>query len=652
MNRKIDRLQDVVGSRGMPAPRSCPKNAALPEQKPFCRTRILRYFICAGLSLVCKISTASTQTPVLTRSYDNGRTGANTSETSLAPSKVLAQGLTKIFTLRLVGDDPRIEAQPLYVPGITMSDNKKHDVLYAFSMSNNVWAFDANSGAPVWPHPVSLGPAFLPKKDDPVDSKNINKSFGILSTPVIDLDSGTIYIVNWLSDQQTHQSRAFRLNAIRLSDGQPQAGKAALPIQASITNQAGQELSLNQVQKQRAALLLVPLKGKAPPAAHKILYVAFTGAESPPQHGDPTKANHGWVVAFDVDDWKQTAAWISTPSSFGGGIWQASQGLAADEHGDVYFMTANGGYIEQPGKKDFNGLTDFAESFIKLSYSVGQHGPVLTLVDWFAPFRDVERKDWQDSEVTPFKGYDYTDQDLGSGGPILPPGTGLVLGAGKDGVLYVLDKNKMGKVVGDMSKLKVPPSFFTFDPDGSIPAYAHASPDGNLDFKPMQGVKTHHLHGSPVYWSSSQHGPMLFAWGENGALRAFSLDASGKTKLLAHGKELASAKLADPNNPSLGGMPGAMLALSANGGADGVLWATAPVDEDANKDAYPGVVRAYDASNFAGTNSDGTPQLRKLWESAGFTYSKFCTPIVADGKLFVPTYDGKIDVYALSAQHP
>jgi outer membrane protein assembly factor BamB len=30
-----------------------------------------------------------------------------------------------------------------------------------------------------------------------------------------------------------------------------------------------------------------------------------------------------------------------------------------------------------------------------------------------------------------------------------------------------------------------------------------------------------------------------------------------------------------------------------------------------------------------------------------FSFSKFCPPIVADGKLYVPTYDGSVDVYAL-----
>jgi outer membrane protein assembly factor BamB len=593
-------------------------------------------------------------TKVLTRSYDNARTGANTSETTFTRHKIITLGLKRVFSLSLTGDDPRIEAQPLYLPDVMMSDGKRHDVLYAFSMSNMVWAFDSNTGQPIWPHPVSLGPPFLPRLGDPVDTKGINRSFGILSTPVIDPDSETIYVVYWLSDDATHQSRQLRLSALNVSDGQPQHGKeTSLPIQASQMNSSGQVISLNQVQKQRAALLLTPLVRGTGTTGHKMLYVAFTGAEEPPADSDPRKANHGWVVAFDVDDWKQAAAWLSTPSTFGGGIWQASQGPAADDQGNVYLMTSNGGYLISPSNKDFNGVTDFAESFVRLSMVTGADGTALKLMDWFSPFRDSVRKNWTSSDVEPFpEGYDYSDQDLGSAGPVLLPETNLLVGAGKDGVLYVLDRNHMGQAIGDFSKLKGPPVFFTYDPDRTIAAFQNASPTGNLDFQPMQGVKTHHLHGSPVYWKSRTLGPMLFAWGENGNLRAYSVNPSGEAKFLARGAEFASANLADPENDSLGGMPGAMLAVSSSGEDNGIVWATTPAEGDANAAPVPGMVLAYDATEFAKIpNHDGVPRLRKLWQSTGFTYSKFCPPVVADGKLFVPTYDGRIDVYMLEAPH-
>jgi hypothetical protein len=84
-------------------------------------------------------------------------------------------------------------------------------------MSNRVWAFDSGTGEALWPRPVSLGKPFLPALDDPVDIYHINRSFGILSTPVVDQDANTIYVVNLIVDG--HGDRQFRLNAMRLQDG-------------------------------------------------------------------------------------------------------------------------------------------------------------------------------------------------------------------------------------------------------------------------------------------------------------------------------------------------------------------------------------------------------------------------------------------------
>lgn len=603
-----------------------------------------------GTTAAAAIAATATKHAVVTRSYDNNRTGADTDEHSLTPSAIKARGLHKVFSLKVESDDPNIEAQPLYVPDVQMADGTRHDVIYVFSMSNNVRAFDANTGAALWPRPVSLGKPFVPDPSDPVDIYHINRSFGILSTPVIDQETGTIYAVNWIVD--SGGNRQLKLNALDLKDGKPPRGKEQpLAIEASVTNSSGQKIALNQVQKQRAALLLVPLPAEPSPQTHKMLYVATTGSDTPPQRPDATLQNHGWVVAFDVDAWKQAGHWLATPNSFGGGIWQASQGLAADDQGNVYAMTSNGGYLVNPdgSKKDFNGQTDFAESFVKLSLESGPQGSSLKLVDWFSPFRDSARKIWTPQEVAPFMGgYNYEDQDLGASGPVLPPGTNLVIGAGKDGVLYVLDRNNMGKSVGDLSKLKVPPTFLTFDPDPNSPAYRDASPVGDLDFKPQSGWKTHHLHGSPVYWVSAKHGPMLFAWGENAELRAFAMDPSGHVKLLAHGSELASGPLAiAPDN--MGGMPGGMLTLSASGQGEGIVWGTAPLNGDANKHVVDGIIRAYDAADFdPGASPNGPAKLRLLWQQAGFKYSKFCPPVVADGKLLVPTFDGQVDVYELN----
>jgi outer membrane protein assembly factor BamB len=574
-------------------------------------------------------------------------------ETVFTPAKV-SNGLKKLFSLD-IADDPRIEAQPLYVPGLTMSDGKKHNVVYVFSMANTVWAFDADTGARIWQNPVSLGKAFLPKvtsapgqhRKTEIDLFGINIHWGILSTPVIDLDTQTMYAVNWVVNQQG--KRALLLHALRLSDGKelPIGGgtNTRLVIEAMlrdaagkpVTDTSGQPVALHPDQKQRAALLLVPLHGN-----HKTLFVAITGGENP-------RSPRGWVIAYDVESFRKPAAWVATPSSFGGGIWQASQGPAADEDGNVYVMTGNGGYRQDKnGITDFNGKTDFAEAFVKLRYVVDTQGTAtLTLVDWFIPFLDSKREE---------KPQNYRDQDLGSGAPVVPPGMNLVLGAGKDGVLYVLDRNNMGKAVGDFSKLKAPPIFFTYFPGFAV------SPTGNLDF-PGADVKTHHLHGSPVFWNSPDRGPMLLDWGENESLRAWTLNSFGAATFVAKSAEIASQGLANPSTKGEGGMPGGMLTLSANGSQrnTGIVWATAPITGNANQDVVEGIVRAYDATTLENQkNTDGSARLKLLWDSNAipnnrFSFSKFCSPFVADGKLFVTTYGswpdvpgnhGRVDVYA------
>jgi hypothetical protein len=582
-------------------------------------------------------------TAVLTRSYDNGRTGANLNETILTPNLIASKGLKLVRSFNLVGDDPSIEAQPLYVPNLTMPDGQKHNVLFVASMGNFIWAFDVDGngswkspqlGAPYNP-PPSPPPTQYGRMPSVVDSWGINVLWGILSTPVIDIDANRMYFVNWRV--QPGGKPALFAGQIDISTMQPVGSPVMLQAQAKdqqgnpLLGPDGHPVALQPDQKQRAALLLVPLRG-----ANKTLFIATTGGENP---GSP----HGWMLALDVASFSQTGAWVSTPSSFGGGIWHASQGPSADAQGNVYAITANGGYRQghKDDIQDFNGTTDFAEAIIRLKYQkTGPGQGTLTLDDWFIPFRDSDRKVESN--------YNYRDQDLGSAAPVLPADNNLILGGGKDGLLYVLDRNNLGKTVADMSVLKSPPIYVTFNGVG-LPTTVP-----NIDFQlggPGNPSKTHHLHGSPVYWNGS-NGPMIFTWGENESLRAWKLDPnSGTVTFVGRGAEVASAALAAAPT-GVGGMPGGMLALSSNGTTanTGIVWALAPVDGDANHDVVAGIARAYDATNLDATPLDPwTPRLKLLWDSqrAGVTFhhSKFCTPVVADGRLFVPTYDGRVDMY-------
>jgi outer membrane protein assembly factor BamB len=580
---------------------------------------------------------------VLTRSYNNQRTGANTGETSLTPENVA--NLKKLRELILdVGDDPRIEAQPLFDPKLPMADGS-HDVVIVCTMANNVYAFDANTGAKLWK--INLGTPITPKvtgktiyglNETEIDLWGINIRWGVLSTPVIDMDTRTLYVVNWTSPDGTRARALHKLNSIDITRGI--ITRPALTIQGSSAPSAHFN---SPSQKQRSALLLSPLRQPEGQHVDKILFMACG------MTGETTKGDHGWVIAFDVDKFQQIAAWTSTPTTLAGGIWQAGQGPASDDQGNVYLMTSNGGW---------NGTTDFAESFVRLRATFSS----LTLADWFTPFRDDQRP------KAAANGYDFTDQDLGSAGPVLPDNTTLVVGSGKDGVLYIFDRSNLGKKSIDQNKPALADNkpllnavFFTYFP-------------GSFAINPLINVngfpdgKTHHLHGSPVAWTSNGNGPMLFVWGENAPLRSWSLKLDGQITFLGESEETASAFAG-----VFDAMPGGMISLSASGGSNGIVWGSVPVkgtwsaqnlddsgpqnQGNANQQIVEGVLRAYDAVAFNGTTPDGNPRMKLLWQSTNpghsalgdprYTYDKFCPPVIAGGKVFLVTYDGRVIVFGL-----
>jgi hypothetical protein len=577
---------------------------------------------------------------VLTRSYNAARTGANLNETVLTPARVGSNALVKAFSLHF-GDDPRLEAQPLYVSKLKMNDGQIHDVVFVCTMANNIWAFSAADGKPIWSQPANLGPPVKPKpspRDGPnateIDLFGINILWGILSTPCIDLDTKTMYAVIWTSHDGTVANAVHELHEVDITSGHD---KRKLRIQASADAQTAPGKAPAKLtspkQKQRASLLLTSLTFNG--EVRKTLFIAFAMTH---EDGDPS---HGWLVAVDLKSFKVTAAWCTSPNGTGVGIWQAGQGPAADENNSIYVMTGNYGVEDKNGNTVPPAAGDLPESLVKLEYTLSHNGTgKLEPVAWFTPFKDSDRSRQGAAD-------NFQDYDLGSAGPVPLPGLNLVVGAGKDGVVYVLDRDttKFGKG-SDFSKLKQPPIFFTYFPGFGI----NASKVSNLD--QLFDGKTHHLHASPAFWVSPTRGPMLFCWGENETLRAWTVNASGVIAFVAKSAEIASAGMGGK-----GGMPGGFLAVTSNGSNPntGIVWATAPISGDANKHVVPGILRAYDATSLDPVaNTDGTPRLKLLWDSThipgnSFSFSKFCPPVVADGRVFVPTYDGRVDVYTLIA---
>jgi hypothetical protein len=585
---------------------------------------------------------------VTTRSYDNARTGTNSEETVLAPSAVGTKGIEKLFSLQMTGDTRGIEAQPLALPGVTLADGHSHDVVYLADMANQVWAFDVDTGARLWMR--ALGTPI--NGTQAIDAYMINDHWGILSTPVIDETSGTMYLVAWISPDGSVAKAQHHCYAISVRDGTDVFPPVNLE---GITYQAGHGAPVQKFasagRKQRAALLMTTVNGV------KTVFIGFGSLQ------ETSTSARGWVIACAAAPLSATAAWASTAKGFGGGIWQGAAGLVADAEGFIYAMTGNG---------TFDGEVDFAESFVKLRYVPPAPGAAgsLSVTDWWTPFSDamrIEPEAGPEIEELPLAsnyrattgamgGDPWSDQDLGSAGPLLVEQSGAVIGAGKDGVVYVLHQDNMGKTTaGDLTdpaqnykKLMAPPIFFTYYPPGLNPA-----PQDIRTLNVWFDNQTHHLHGSSVYWDSPDLGPLVYCWGENGNLRAWSLRQGGVLTYLACSAERASQNSPDdPGAGPKGGMPGGMISLSANGTVAhaGVVWALIPY-ADANMAVVAGRLLAYDATEF-GTFGDGSKQLRVLWDSQDwniqFSFNKFNRPVVFNGKLIVPTYDDRVDVYGLA----
>ena len=519
---------------------------------------------------------------VSTRSGSNLRHGTYLNETRLTPA-VVGGGLRKLFSMKLPGDRLGMEAQPLFVPHFKLAGGAVRDLCICCTMANLVYAFDAGTGALLWKR--SLGTPI--KGTKAIDTHLINDHWGILSTPVVDGDK--LYCVAWTSQDGTVQKAKHTFFEVRLSNGT-----------------VARSLALNEgpkARKQRASLTLTDVNGK------KTVFIPWgTILET-------SDGAHGIITAVDLDTWKVASEWNATPSGTGAGIWMAGQGLT--ESGDFYVLTGNGTF----------GNGNLGESFVRIHYENG----AFSVVDWWSP--------WMDSQRDPNNGWD--DMDLGSGAPIYIPEFALVVGAGKDGILYVVNANAMGKTSpeelkdpgGNYAKLKTPPLWFTFFPGFDV----NAAPNNARDLDKLFQNRTHHQHGSPVYWERK-----LFCWGENSNLRVFSINGDGKVAYVGRSEEVAS-----PFSPvPPGGMPGGMMCLSANGNKDGVLWACVP-DEDANQKVSNGRVFAFDANDFSEKLADGDHRVKRIWMSDTYVYNKFNVPVVNGGKLYVPTYSASVDVFGV-----
>jgi hypothetical protein len=372
----------------------------------------------ATLSLTVQTMGAMTNAPdVTTYHFDNARDGLNSKETILTTVNVNPTQFGKIGFDTV---DGLVDAQPLYAANVTIG-GALHNVLYAVTENDSVYAFDADSGGQLWKTSV-LGSGETTSDDH--GCTQITPQIGITSTPVIDRKQGadgTLFAVGMSKDASGgyHQ----RLHALDLSTGAEISGS---PVDISATYPGSGDNSQNGnvvfdpgQYAERAALLL--LNGD--------VYLTWTS------HCDIAPYT-GWVMAYSESTLKQTQVLNLTPNGSQGAIWMSGDGPAADSSGNIYLLDANGTFDLGFDGAGFPTKGDYGNGVIKLSpNSAG----TLAVADFFEPYDT-------DAESA-------ADKDLGSGGELLLPdltdakGTThqLIVAAGKDNHIYLGDRNGLGK---------------------------------------------------------------------------------------------------------------------------------------------------------------------------------------------------------------
>lgn len=524
--------------------------------------------ICLALAtclLAAPPAQAKTHFQVLTRGYNNQRTAANISEKKLKPSKIKSGHFGKLFMLPV---DDQVYAGLLYASNLHMATGK-HNVLYVATVNNSVYAFDADKyGFPLWRK--NFNGSGRPTRNTEVGQAcriyhDFIGNIGIVGTPVIGPDRTMYFVTRTIESDQTVQ----RLHAIDIITGDERPNSPKV-IQASVPGTGDGAVSGNVAfnavtENQRPALAL----------SNGVVYVGWASFCD-------TRPYHGWMISYDASTLQQLGVFNSTPNGNMAGIWMSGAGPAFDSAGNLYVTTGNG---------TFDGTADFGESMVKLE------AKSLRVLDYFTPSNFNTLNDF--------------DLDFGTQGPsALPGGKQLVVG-GKEGKLYLLDGNNLGKQVpGDVQISQVVQAV-----DGTI--------------RPMLD---HHMHNAIPTWNGPQ-GINAYVWGENDFLRIYRFEAdSRKFRVPAAASGLI---LAPP------GMPGGMMTLSSNGShsESAILWAALPRIGDANQMTVPGALYAFDAEN-----------LSLLWTSAGagddpLNFAKGSPPIVANGKVYLPSISNFVSVY-------
>jgi hypothetical protein len=493
----------------------------------------------------------SNGTDVTTYHNDIARTGQNTTETVLTQANVNS---ATFGLLRNLPVDGLVDAEPLYLSQLSVSGTT-HNVVFVATEHDSVYAFDSDTGTQLWK--VSL----LGSGETTSDNRGcgqVTPEIGITSTPVIDRTAGVHGILYTVAMSKTSTTYFQRLHALDITTGAELEG-GPVTVVASYPgtgqNSSGGEVIFDPKQyKERAALLLL----------NGVIYTSWAS------HCDDQPYT-GWIMGYNQTTLAQTTVLNVTPNGSEGSIWQSGGGLVADPQGNIYALVANGTFDTTLDTNGFPNKQDFGNGFVKVSTA----GGILKVVDYFNMMNTTSESG--------------SDTDLGSGGAMVLPdlayGTGatlnLAVGAGKDGNLYVVNRNNMGKW----------------------------NANSNNVYQELAGAVPNGVFGVPAYFNNT-----VYYCDQNNNLKAFAI-SNGKLSTTPV-QTAASFQY-----------PGILPSVSANGTSNGIVWGI--------ENTGTAVLHAFAANNLAQElyNSNQATGGRDQFGSG----NKYVTPMIADGKVFAGT---------------
>jgi len=529
------------------------------------------------------------QVAVLTHHYDNGRTGANLNEALLNTANVNTNQFGLLYSRTV---DDQIYAQPLIMTNLSIPTKGYHNVLIVATVNDSVYAFDADdplATAPYWQ--VSfLGPNVVSPNSSDLLASPCGTSFNI---------SGNFGIIGTpVIDPTTStlylvaRTKEFETNFVqRLHALDLSTGneRPNSPVIITATYPGSGTGSISGV------ITFDSFKQNQRPALTLANGTVIVGWGS---HCD-WDPYHGWLMGYDASTLQQTFVYNTSPNGAEGAIWMSGAGPAVDTNGNIYVSVGNGsvGYNDDPRDPINRG-----ESYLKLTRS----GSVLNVASWFTPY------DWPYLEAN--------DLDLGSAGVLLIPGTSLLFSGSKEGRAYLVNRDNMGGL-----------------------SFSDADTNIVQSFQVTAASGANNIHGSPVWWDGPD-GSYAYVQGESDYLRQYKFDRASGTFLLPSYAQ-------SPSTAPIGGMPGGFLCVSANGmtPGSGIVWASHPFSGNAQGQVRPGILHAYDAQNVA--NELWNSEMVSARDSVG-NFAKYCPPVVANGKLYLATFSGQLNVYGLGLTPP